>query len=215
MSKNAKGKTKTAKGAKESETAKGLKEFKKRDEDGIRLATYQRFREGIHYESQEQDQTTALIEFAQHCHKIHRSGRPPKYPELEEFLGVIDAYWCILNEKNANGIKIIPDVEGFCCFAGICRDTLNEWERSRTPDFQEIIKTLKNMMAYTKKQLALSGKIPPIVFATDFNNNHNYTQKQELHVMANNPLGDIKDVNELKARYLNAAPEADYVVVDE
>lgn len=165
-----------------------------RDEQGLRVQTYTRFKEGVDYEPIEQEQMTALVEFVKHCNGLHRgAGRPPKYEDINEFLGVIDAFWDVLNEKNANGIRIIPDVEGFCCFAGIARDTLLDWEKNRDFEFSSTIKTLKNMIAFSKKQLALCGKIPPLTFATDFNNNHGYQQKQEVVVTPNNPLGNVQD----------------------
>lgn len=195
----------TTKPAKKKPAKKPLSPY--RDEDGIRLQSYRRFKEGIHYEPIDQEQMAALIEFTQHCNKLHRYGRPPTYENLEEFLGVIDAFWDIMNEKNAEGVKIIPDVEGFCCFAGISRETLNVWEGTRHGAFSDTIKSLKNMIAFSKKQLALSGKIPPLTFATDFNNNHGYTQKQEVVLTPGNPLGEITDPEALKQRYLDAAPE--------
>ena len=64
----------------------------------------------------------------------------------------------------------------FCSFAGISRETLNNWETARPGAYSDTIKRLKTSIAAFKKQLAFAGKIPPIVFATDMNNNHGYTQ---------------------------------------
>lgn len=172
---------------------------KYRDKDGIRLQTYRRFKEGIAYQPIDKEQMTAVIEFAQHCHKLHRLGRPPKYEDLNEFLGVIDAYWEVLSDKNQDGVKIIPDIEGFCCFAGISRETLNAWENTRSVDYSDTIKAFKNMIAAAKKQLALTGKIPALTFATDFNNNHGYTQKQDITIAPANPLGTPRDIKEIEA----------------
>ena len=173
---------------------------KRRDSDGLRLLTYRRFKEGVDFEPVETETMTALIEFAQHCHNIHRMGRPPVYQDTEELHGVIDAFWDVLTEKNISGMKIVPDVEGFCAFSGISRETLNNWENGTTNkpnDFVDAIKRLKNTMAFVKKQLALTGKMPPIVAAMDFNNNHGYTQRQEHVITANNPLGEVKSPEEL------------------
>ena len=182
-------------------------------ETGLRLQTYRRFKEGEHYEPINQEQMGELIGFIQHCNKIHRGGRPPIYADVEEFLGVCDAFWDLMNETNSNGVKIIPDVEGFCCFAGIARDTLNAWETGRinkSSDFIDAIKRVKNLMAFSKKQLALSGKIPPIVFATDFNNNHGYTQKQEVVLTPNQPLGTDKTADQIMADLPDDVLKADF-----
>ena len=184
-------------------------QIKYRDEDGLRLQTYKRFKEGVDFQPIDNDYSDALVEFIQHCRNIHKFGRPPKYADIQEFYGMTDAYWDVLKDKNQSGVKIIPDIEGFCCFAGISRETLNEWERSRPSEYSDSIKRLKNDIAAYKKQLGLRGAIPPIVFATDFNNNHGYTQRQEIAIAPNNPLGDIVDEEELKRRYLESVPEVD------
>ncbi len=189
---------------------------KYRDEDGNRLQTYKRFKEGVDYEPIDQEQMTALIEFAQHCHRVHKTGNRPQYDDIEVFFGICDAYWDVLREKNESGIKIIPDVEGFCSFAGISRETLNQWENTRQGAYSDAIKTLKNQFAFVKKQLALSGKIPPIVFATDFNNNHHYinTSKQDININAQpNPLGERIDPAEREA-YIKSLDSGAYTIDD-
>lgn len=173
-----------------------------RDENGMRRQTYKRFKEGVDYLPIEADEMSAMIGLIQNQQKT-MTGRPPKYATLEEFNGVIDAYWNYMNEVNQTGNHLIPDIEGFCCYAGVDRTTLFEWEHNRPLDFANTIKRLKNSIAFCKKQLALHGKIPPIVFATDFNNNHGYTQKQEVVVTPNQPLGQELPREEI----INALPQ--------
>ena len=55
----------------------------------------------------------------------------------------------------------------------------------------DTIKRFKTNIAAYKKQLAFSGKIPPIVFATDFNNNHGYTQQQNIEITAARKLEQL------------------------
>ena len=152
-----------------------------RDENGVRIQTYKRFKEGIDYLPMETDDMSAMIGLIQKGNNT-RMGRPPKYEDIEEFQGAIQAFWDYCHQSNANGVALIPDVEGLCCYLGIDRVTLGDWERTRSAEFSSTIKSTKNAIAFCKKQLALRGKIPPIVFATDFNNNHGYTQKQEIAV---------------------------------
>jgi hypothetical protein len=158
-----------------------------RDERGVKIQTYRRFKDGIDYTPVEPDEMRAIIGLA--TNHLKRGGRPPVFSGLEELQGAIQAYWDYISTQNDQGIKLIPDVEGLCCYIGISRETLNKWENANYQGFGDTIKASKNAIAACKKQLALHGKIPPIVFATDFNNNHGYVQKQSLEVTANNPMG--------------------------
>lgn len=179
-----------------------------RDENGVRIQTYKRFKEGRDYEAVEPNDMVALADdVLENVQQLRENiGRPRKYETVEEFISVTEAYITYIRDANARGIKLIPDIEGLCAFMGISRETLNEWEKSRQSRYSDAIKSVKNQIAYFKKQLALKGKIPPIVFATDFNNNHGYTQKQEIVVTPNNPLGDPVDITAIAEKYAEALP---------
>jgi hypothetical protein len=182
-----------------------------RDEKGVRIQTYRRFKEGIDYESVEPDEMVALtqniLDNLDAFDEAERTGRPRKYETVGEFKAVVKGYIDYIRDANIDGVKLIPDIEGLCAYMGICRETLLEWERSRDPVYSDTIKMVKNQIAYFKKQLALKGKIPPVTFATDFNNNHGYTQKQEVQLSANNPLGSDSDPATMAQKYQNALPE--------
>lgn len=110
-------------------------------------------------------------------------GRPPKYPTVESFLKVVNDYFTYLNDTyEQTGVELIPDIEGFCSYAGIYRSLLFEWETSKPAEYSNIIKQLKNTIAAYKKQLGMNGRIPPIVLAMDFNNNHGYVQQQQINM---------------------------------
>lgn len=183
-----------------------------RDERGLRVQTYRRFKEEIDYIPIEPNEMEAMIGLVNN--KAKRNGRPPIFEDIEELQGAIQAFWDYLSEANKAGNCLIPDVEGLCCYLDIARDTLNDWERTNYKGFSATIKSTKNSIAFCKKQLALRGKIPPIVFATDFNNNHGYTQKQEIEVRATNPLGDTPNESELRRR-IQGGTTQDAEVVDE
>lgn len=174
-----------------------------RDEKGVRIQKYRRFKEGEDYEAA--DCKTLAVMSQSIFDNIERYrkrgvGQPPKYETIEEFMQSVQEYIEYIMDANKDDVRLIPDVEGLAAFMLISRDTLLDWEKTRSPQYSFAIKTVKNQFAYYKKQLALTGKTPSIVFATDFNNNHGYTQKQEIEVRATNPLGDAPDQKALAER---------------
>ena len=183
-----------------------------RDERGVRIQTYRRFKEGIDYEAVEPDEMVALtqniLDNLDAFDEAERRGQPRKYETVGEFKTIVRGYINYIRDANIDGVKLIPDIEGLCAYMGICRETLLEWERSRDAVYSDTIKRVKNQIAYFKKQLALKGKIPPVTFATDFNNNHGYTQKQEVQLSAHNPLGESGDPTQMAQKYQKALPGA-------
>lgn len=130
----------------------------------------------------------------------YRSGN--RYNTVEELQDAIKQYWQYIIQRNSGGeIRIVPDVEGMALFLGITRMTLRKWEVENTHGFSETVQIAKNAIAAYKKQMGLSGKIPPVFAAIDFNNNHDYVQKNVTEVKLNNPLGEAASVQELMDRY--------------
>lgn len=190
----------------EEEAVKSLvsKENKYRDERGVRKQVYRRFKADIDYTKINPTEMTELMDsvidsLGKQLHE-GKVGQPRKYETAEEYILAAMAYFTYLKEANVNNLNLIPDIEGFCSYLGISRDSMLDWERMRDPRYIQAIKEVKNHIANCKKQLALHGKIPPLVFATDFNNNHGYTQKQEVILTPNNPLGDAKSPEEIQKR---------------
>lgn len=159
------------------------KETATRDENGVRKQSYKRFKPGRDYEEIETAQAVALCDMMLDGFKRSvadaekgKGGRPRKLETVEEFREVAERYINYIKDRALDGVRLVPDIEGFCAFAGISRETLNNWETARSGAYSDTIKIFKNTIAAYKKQLAFNGEIPPIVFATDFNNNHGYTQ---------------------------------------
>lgn len=159
------------------------KETATRDENGVRKQSYKRFKPGRDYEEIETAQAVVLCDMMLDGFKRSvadaergKGGRPRKLETVEEFREVAERYINYIKDRALDGVRLVPDIEGFCAFAGISRETLNNWETARPGAYSDTIKIFKNTIAAYKKQLAFSGEIPPIVFATDFNNNHGYTQ---------------------------------------
>lgn len=177
----------------------------RRDARGVKVQTYKNFKEGKDYLPAVGDEMDAMYQMAKENMKRNIQARKThggvRYETAEDLERGIIAYWDYLMEANAKEIALLPDVEGLCAFLGITRKTMWEWERNDVRGFAATIEQAKNDIAACKKQIGLHGKIPPIVMAMDFNNNHGYTQRQEVVVTPNNPLGDATSNEELLARY--------------
>jgi hypothetical protein len=182
-----------------------------RDEKGVRILKYKRFQENEDYEQSDNKDMIALTNASLLNLRQYRDdiiqGRPRKYETVESFYEIVEAYFQYIQDANIDAIRLIPDIEGLCSYMGISRDTLNVWENTRDSRYSDAIKTVKNTIAFFKKQLALRNKIPQLVFATDFNNNHGYIQKQEVVLTPNNPLGSDPDPATIK-KAIDSLPEA-------
>lgn len=187
------------------------KETATRDAAGVRKNTYRRFKEGEDYEKQTAPEMATLCdmmkrgifgeeETAEGVRVRHPGGRPRKYETVEQLQEGIEKYIDYIAVQNAAGVSLIPDVEGLALFLGISRSTLYEWQNARPGEFSDTIKRAINAIAAVKKQLALNGKIPPIVFATDFNNNHGYVQQQKIEVAAVRKLEELPQKSEIMRR---------------
>jgi len=77
-----------------------------------------------------------------------------------------------LRDQAGRGVDIIPDIEGFCSFAGISRRKYRELEGKN--DFSALISRISTSIAATQKQYGMRGIIPPLVLAMNFNNNFDY-----------------------------------------
>lgn len=179
---------------------KEKKETAARDENGVRKNDYRRFKEGRDYEKQTGPDMVTLCDMMSRGifgeeetaeRERGKGGRPRKYETAEELQEGIKKYLLYIAEKNAAGVALIPDVEGLALFLGVSRSTLYEWQNSRPGEFSDTLKRTLNAIAAAKKQLALMGKIPPLVFATDFNNNHGYTQQQNIEITAARKLEQL------------------------
>ena len=178
-----------------------------RDERGVKIQKYNNYERGKDYAPATGDEMAEMYRMAKDNMVRSKEWRVRKgrggirYETVEDLENGIMAYWDYLMKANEQNIALLPDVEGMCAFLGITRNTFLEWERNDVRGFGATIEQAKNDIAACKKQIGLHGKIPPIIMAMDFNNNHGYTQRQEVVVTPNNPLGDAVSNEELLARY--------------
>ena len=126
-----------------------------------------------------------------------RTKRAPKYETVEELQEVIEAYFESVRNAAINGTIIVPDVEDFCSFAMISRNTFINWKTPgyKTNAFCEEVQKLDTALAACKKQLMFNGDIPAIPTLADLNNNHGYTnQTQVIHHGGSKELPSIEEV---------------------
>ena len=194
-----------------------------RDARGVRINNYSESMRGRQpIENPEQQAPTVLLETfrrgffdevpAEGGGSIRRRGpgQPPKYPTIESFVDKVNEYITYINDTfNSTGYELIPDIEGFCAFAGIDRSTLFDWETSRPPEYSNTIKALKNAIAAYKKQLAMRGKIPAVVFAIDMNNNHGYVQQQTIDIRATNKAQELPSAEDIVKKLPKKDPTED------
>ena len=180
---------------------------KLRDSRGARLQKYARFKEGQDYERMDIPPMLEMMALAKaNIEDLTRKGHGAKYETIEQFTQAAQDYFDYLADCVEDKIFLIPDIEGFCAFLGIDRNTLIRWEGSRGDSWSVAISTIRNQIAAVKKQLALTGKIPPMVFAIDFNNNHGYVQQQKVTVETISQLTDgLEAPSAIAERYLKNA----------
>jgi hypothetical protein len=107
-------------------------------------------------------------------------------------------YFQNIYQMAQQGTPIIPDVEDFCLFCRITRVTLMKYCTGHDRNLNICANNVVNAIAMCKKQMAFDGQIPPVIFAIDFNNNHDYVQQKyqvDMHstidIEAQDSINDI------------------------
>lgn len=134
------------------------------------------------------DMTASLNLIIESVVKYH--GRQCKYPPtskgLDDFVQKSIDFFDYCNEVNADPElekKLIPDVESWALYLGTTRTTIFEYEK-RGGEWSEAIAFFKNAIGSAKKQMALNGKIPPVLYIFDSTNNHGYVNAAEFKMEA-------------------------------
>lgn len=103
-----------------------------------------------------------------------------------------------------NGMK--PSVAGMAMALGISRITLWEWvttERKGT----EVTNTIKRgyqLLNQMIEDYMQNGQINPVAGIFLMKNNFNYRDQQEMVLTPNNPLGEQRNTEELRQKYLDS-----------
>ena len=118
----------------------------------------------------------------------------------------VDEYFKICAEEDMK-----PSVEGLAFALGIEREYLWKLRTGQQGKNTEVGNILKRACEYLNMALVeymQNGKINPIPALFLLKNNHGYTDKQEVVVTPNNPLGDGAERSQLEDKY------TDTVVLD-
>lgn len=116
-------------------------------------------------------------------------GTPARYPNTAEGLQAFRdrtreffEHIVQVNKENRLEKGVIPDIELWTGYLGITRTTVFNYEHKRGGEWSETIRYIKNLIAAYKKQMGLTYKIPPMIMAFDFCNNHNYVNTSEFKI---------------------------------
>lgn len=100
----------------------------------------------------------------------------------------------------------IPTVEDMCLALGAVNQTVLDWQKgSMGPVRAEMMKKAKQILAGIDAKLVSQGKIPQITYIFRAKNFFGMTDKQEVVLTPNNPLGAETPPEELQKKYIEAA----------
>lgn len=96
-----------------------------------------------------------------------------------------------------------PTVNGMCNALGIHRDTMATWRTGeyRSDTHQGIIQRAYRLLEELWEDYMLNGKINPVSGIFLSKNFFGYSDKQEVVLTPNNPLGETRDPKEIEAKY--------------
>lgn len=117
----------------------------------------------------------------------HPGGRPPKFTNVDDLQLLIDNYFNEIENSDE-----IADIEGMCMRLDISRETLNQYQQKE--EFSDAIKRAKTKIFQIKKQMAMKGRLNPIIFIFDAKNNHNYVDKQEIEQKTDSNINITFDI---------------------
>lgn len=105
--------------------------------------------------------------------------------------------------------QLRPTVEGLSLALGIDRKTMYNWETGKTraqfSDYRlHVIKKAKDYIAFLMSDLVMEGKINPVTWIFYAKNYFGMSDKQEVILTPNNPLGENVSQEEIQQRLLEA-----------
>lgn len=107
----------------------------------------------------------------------------------------------------------IPDVEAWAAHLGITRMTISRYER-RGGDWETTIANMKGIITACKKQLALAGKMPPVLAIFDLTNNSGYINASEFKLTTEAPKESKQITLEEWEKVIDSEPEPPKLLFD-
>ena len=140
-------------------------------------------------------------EISQIIHESYRFFNLPIVKSDEECAERLYWYFTLCNEEGQ-----LPTVEDMCLALGTTRTTVWRWENGEqcSPTRSNMIKKAKEILAGIDAKLVSQGKIPQITYIFRAKNFFGLSDKQEIVVTPNQPLGSDSDPNELAKRIENS-----------
>lgn len=152
------------------------------------------------------DELDAILDISmQGLAKARESGCNPLYansPEgLKAFKSDSERYLAYVRDVNrtpteGGKLRLVPDIESWAAYLGVTRHMITGYER-RGEDWKAAIEAVKGIITACKKQLAFTGKMPPVLAIFDLTNNAGYVNASEFRLTA------------------DAAPEAKQITAEE
>lgn len=131
--------------------------------------------------------------------------------DSENYLEYVKAVNESAAQNGAGGA--VPDIEAWAAHLGITRMTINRYER-RGSDWEETISSMKGIITACKKQLALAGKMPPVLAIFDLTNNSGYINASEFKLTTEAPKESKQITLEEWEKIIDSEPEPPELLFD-
>lgn len=125
--------------------------------------------------------------------KEQKQRKNTRFANRQELEACIDAFWVFVSNSWEQNVQVKPSIELFCSHAGISRLTYKRWMSTDYQGFAEALSILETNIGSVVAQLAMDGKMPPVVFATIMNNNHGYQQNNKIEITNNSGSDALLD----------------------
>lgn len=145
----------------------------------------------------EVNNTAKRDEISQIIHESYRFFNLPIVQTDEECAERLNWYFTLCNNEGQ-----LPTVEDMCLALGAVRQTVWNWEKGHgcSSARMDMIKKAKEILAGIDAKLVSQGKIPQITYIFRAKNFFGLSDKQEVVVTPNQPLGGESDPAELAKR---------------
>lgn len=131
--------------------------------------------------------------------------------DSENYLTYVQATNESAAQNNTGGA--IPDIEAWAAHLGITRMTISRYER-RGGDWETTIANMKGIITACKKQLALAGKMPPVLAIFDLTNNSGYINASEFKLTTEAPKESKQITLEEWEKIIDSEPEPPKLLFD-